>query len=142
MRIARWRWIIGAAAVAAVVAVSVLVVVLLQAIRSDPGEARVRAGCFDRTAFDQVVAKLPPPPTDVDAFDPVDAPDNIGSCRILEAYGVNGGYIFYDNEMRGFDDFGWGYFPAGPNDDLGNGSWEGPRFEQIEGPWYTWTASW
>jgi hypothetical protein len=135
MRIARWWWIIGAAA-AAVVAVSVLLVVLPQAIRS------LRTGCFDRTAFDQVVAKLPPPPTDRDAFDWVDAPDKIGSCRILSAYGVNGGYIFYDKEMRGFDDFGWGYFPAGPNDDLGNGSWEGPRFEQIEGPWYTWTASW
>ncbi|MFG3686995.1 hypothetical protein [Micromonospora sp. NPDC047740] len=102
----------------------------------------IRSGCsFDRAAFDQVVAKLPAPPTDSEAYDPVDAPSKIGSCRILGSYGVTGGYIFY-GENPGFDDSGWGYFPAGPNDDLGNSAWEAPQFEQIEGSWYTWTASW
>src|SRR5688572_3652761 len=128
MRIGRWWWLIGAA-------VFVLVVVSPHAIDSKAGGALLRTGCFDRAAFDQVVAKLPPPLTDRDAFDRVDAPDRIGSCRIRVAYGVNGGYIFYDKKMRGFNDFGWGYFPSPPNDDLGNGSWEGPRFEQLAGPW-------
>lgn len=133
MRIGRWWWIAGVTAVVAVVVATVLVVVLPQI---------VRRGCsFDRAAFDQVVAKLPPPPTDSEAYDPVDAPSKIGSCRILGSYGVKGGYIFY-GESPGFDDRGWGYFPAGPNGALGNGAWEAPQFEQIEGSWYTWTASW
>lgn len=133
MRTTRWWWIIGVTAVSAVVVATGLFVVLPQVIHP---------GCFNPAAFEEVVAKLPPPPTDRDAYDPVDGPDKIGSCRILGSYGVQGGYIFYDGESRGFDDSGWGYFPNGPNGDLGNGSWEGPQFEQIEGPWYTWTASW
>ncbi|MFD0579973.1 hypothetical protein [Dactylosporangium darangshiense] len=35
-----------------------------------------------------------------------------------------------------------GYFPDGPSDDLGNGAWEGPQFQAIDAPWYSWTASW
>ncbi|WP_141725351.1 hypothetical protein [Micromonospora pallida] len=101
-----------------------------------------RPDCFDRAAFEKVVAKLPPPPIELDAYDSVDTPDKIGSCRILSSFGVKGGYIFYDDDSSGFDDSGWGYFPNGPDGDLGNGSWEGPQFEQIEGPWYNWTASW
>jgi hypothetical protein len=101
-----------------------------------------RSDCFDRAAFDEVVAKLPPPPTEPDAFERVDVPDKIGSCGVLSSYGVKGGYIFYAEDSPGFDDSGWGYFPDGPDSDLGNGSWEGPQFEQIEGPWYRWTASW
>lgn len=100
-----------------------------------------RPDCFDRAPFDEEVTKLPPPPT-LDAFDAVDAPDKIGSCDIGASYGVKGGYIFYAVDSPGLDDSGWGYFPNGPDGDLGNGEWEGPQFEQIEGPWYRWTASW
>ncbi|MER7280166.1 hypothetical protein ABT369_37585 [Dactylosporangium sp. NPDC000244] len=134
MRVARWSWIVGIAAVDGLVVAAVLLVV--QPLPRSKG-----TGCFDRAAFDQVVARLPPPPTNQDAFDRVDAPDKIGSCRINESVGVQDGYIFYSDSM-GFDDSGWGYFPTGPNDDLGNGSWESPQFKQIDGPWYTWTASW
>jgi hypothetical protein len=133
MRITHRRRIISVAAIAVVVVATALVV-LRQVIGS---------GCFDRAAVDQVVAQLPPPPTDPNAFALIDVPDKIGSCRILEADGVNGGYIFYGNNIHlDFDDHGWGYFPAGPTADLGNGNWEGPRFTHIEGTWYTWTASW
>ncbi|TYB34797.1 hypothetical protein FXF50_26675 [Micromonospora sp. AP08] len=100
-----------------------------------------RPDCFDRAPFDEVVTKLPPPPA-LDAFDSVDAPDKIGSCDIGSSYGVKGGYIFYAVDSPGLDDSGWGYFPNGPDGDLGNGEWEGPQFERIEGPWYHWTASW
>lgn len=138
MRTAYWRWIIGVSAVAAIlVAIPVASAFVLVSPLADP-----RPDCFDRATFDEVVAKLPPPRTELDAFDLIDTPDKIGSCGISVSYGVKGGYIFYDDDSHGFDDSGWGYFPNEPDGDLGNGSWEGPQFEQIEGPWYRWTAGW
>jgi hypothetical protein len=103
--------------------------------------------CFQRAAFDTVVQGLPAPRSELSLYERIEVPHEIGPCPILVAYAVSGGYIFYADgdsgrSLMGFDDYGWGYFPASPGDDLGNGSWEGPSFKALDGPWYTWSASW
>ncbi|MGH7511095.1 MAG: hypothetical protein ACREMZ_16760 [Gemmatimonadales bacterium] len=97
---------------------------------------------FDRAAFDQVVAELPPPSGAV-YWRAVDVPAKVCGCEVTGAYAVKGGYIFYAGYgLPTFDDTGFGYFPEGPTADLENGSFEVPEFEHLEGPWYSWSASW
>ncbi|MFI2708919.1 hypothetical protein ACH495_02150 [Micromonospora sp. NPDC018662] len=137
MRRANWWWIVAIPVIS--VTLMALPAVLIVIV---PWLWNPFAMCFERASFDEVVATLPPPPTEPGAFDSVDAPDKIGSCRISSSYGVEGGYIFYATDSPGLDDSGWGYFPNGPGDGLGNGEWEGPRFDRVDGPWYHWRASW
>jgi len=73
MRPAHWRWIIGVPVVAAIgIAAAMLVAIAAApALVLVPDLQGTRSDCFDRAAFDEVVAKLPPPPTEPDAFERV-----------------------------------------------------------------------
>jgi len=115
--------------IAAVLTMIVLVLVVLQV----PRQARWAAS---REAFDLLAVEL------------ADKPDltvsgRIGWYEVNQVRHVRGGWIVYNSTGSGmFDDAGFAYLPGGPTADLGDGSWENPRFVHLGGPWYSWTASW
>jgi hypothetical protein len=89
-----------------------------------------------RPAFDQLALDI--------AADPhATVPGIVGWYHIDNLRFVPGGWIVYEPLGHGLsDDAGFAYLPAGPTADLGDGSWENPRFWHLGGPWYSWTASW
>nr|BFE57337.1 hypothetical protein GCM10020063_018630 [Dactylosporangium thailandense] len=139
------RWLIIAGMVLGILVGAMIGLGALFLAQDRAREAQAFPGCFQRAAFDAFVQGLPAPRGGEDLFEPVTVPNLIGACKIGSAYAVDGGYIFYAGEyetLLGFDDVGWGYFPGGFGTGLGNGAWEGPRFRMLDGPWYTWSASW
>jgi hypothetical protein len=42
----------------------------------------------------------------------------------------------------GLGDAGFAYLPDGPKPTLESGSFEAPSFKNLDGVWYSWTASW
>jgi hypothetical protein len=87
-------------------------------------------------SFDAAVAVLPPEP------DFVRGPAEIGSYTITSVQRVPTGVIFTELHGAVFNSAGFAYLPAGPTPDLENGSFEGPQWTSLGGPWYSWTASW
>jgi hypothetical protein len=89
-----------------------------------------------RPAFDQFAGGLAANPG-------LATPQRLGLYSVDEAQKVPGGWIVYEDGGTGlFDDAGFAYLPGGPTPNLGDGSWEGPQFRHLGGPWYAWTASW
>ncbi|MER7009102.1 hypothetical protein ABT297_39500 [Dactylosporangium sp. NPDC000555] len=126
----RWRWfVIGPV-------IGVLTVALL-AIGA-PLQLRWAAS---RDAFATVVAGHPIPPAG-SKWTNLPVPEQLGSYRIIGADWVPGGAVFYEAHGNFFDDAGFAYLPAGPTAELNTGWFEGPRFRQLGGGWYSWTASW
>lgn len=112
-------------------AVVVLVFVLL--VTGVPAQLR---WAVSRPAFDRVAVDLAVSPDTA-------TPGRIGLYNVGHVENVPGGWIIYEDGGSGFvDDAGFAYLPAGPTADLGDGSWENPRFHHLGGPWYSWTASW
>jgi hypothetical protein len=136
VRTGRVAWRFGAAPVAGVV------VVLLLATNA-PLTAR---WTMSRAGFgEQAQRVLPVGRPEVAAGDmvPVDVPGRIGAYSVSAAYLVTGGgVVFYEANGALFDDAGFAYLPKGPSPALSNGSFEGPQFRHLGGPWYAWTASW
>jgi hypothetical protein len=95
-----------------------------------------------RSAFDTVVASLPPAADTGNERSPVTVPARIGSYDITMAYRVPAGVVFHEETGNVIDDAGFAYLPDGPKPDLENGSFESPVFRHLGGPWYGWTASW
>ncbi|MGC5021853.1 hypothetical protein [Micromonospora sp. DT47] len=126
-----WPWWLPIAPVMAVVVLALLVTGV-------PLRAR---WALSRAAFETVVAEMPAS-TAATRFDRVDAPATIGGYRIISAYLVPGGVVFYEAHGAFFDDAGFAYLPGGPSPTLGNGSFESPTFRPLGGGWYRWTASW
>lgn len=54
------------------------------------------------------------------------------------------GHLFYDEYGSSLvDDGGIAYLPEGvPRHEVGNGSFEAPRFVHLAGPWYAFASSW
>ncbi|MFC4042205.1 hypothetical protein ACFO1B_27585 [Dactylosporangium siamense] len=125
----RW-WFV----VAPVIAVLTLVLLAVGA----PLRMRWSAG---RQAFAAVVAGHPIPPAGSE-WTQFDVPERLGSYRVVVAYWVPGGAVFYEGHGNLFDDAGFAYLPAGPTAELNTGLFEGPRFRSLGGGWYQWTASW
>ncbi|MFI5484278.1 MULTISPECIES: hypothetical protein [Micromonospora] len=126
-----WPWWLLVAPVLAVVTLALLVTRAPLHVRWE----------LSRGAFESVVADLPEP-TAATRRDPVEVPDRVGSYRIIRAYLVPGGVIFYEGTGAFFDDAGFAYLPGGPTPSLHNGSFESPSFQSLGDGWYRWTASW
>ncbi len=94
-----------------------------------------------RDDFDRVVEDLPARGS-FDAWAPLSVPDSVGGYEIVRAYQVGEMVILYEGEGLAFHDAGFAYLPSGPDDRLGNGSFEAPRFQSLGGRWYAWRASW
>lgn len=92
-------------------------------------------------AFARVVEQVGAPATPMEHRD-IDAPRRIGAYRILAVHRVGDAVIFHEPTGLLFDDTGFAYLPDGPFPELESVAFERPRFRHIEGPWYTWTASW
>jgi hypothetical protein len=103
-----------------------------------PLQARWALG---RGAFETVVDDLPETPIGSERT-VLHVPARLGSYRIIAAYHVPGGVLFYEANGALFNDAGFAYLPDGPTASLENGSFESPVFRHLGGPWYSWTASW
>lgn len=85
-----------------------------------------------RSAFDRAV----------DDTLPVGSERRIGSFTITTIRRVEGGVLFYEKAGSFMDDAGFAYLPGGPTPDLASGSLENPRWNDLGGGWYAFTASW
>lgn len=102
---------------------------------------RARFG-FDRGAFEEVVATLPPG-TGTDDFVAVSLRERgVGSYTITGIYRIRAGIVLYERHGCFLNDAGFAYLPRGPEGIQGNGAWESPQFRHLGGAWYAWTASW
>lgn len=126
-----WPWWLLIAPVMAVVTLALLIIRAPLHVRWE----------LSRGAFEAVVADLPEA-TESTKFDRVKVPERVGSYRIITAYRVPGGVIFYEENGAFFDDAGFAYLPGGPSRSLHNGSFESPAFSPLGDGWYRWTASW
>jgi hypothetical protein len=121
-----WSWWFVVAPVTVIVLIGLIVA-------SVPLKAR---WAFSRASFDAAAAALPP------AQDFIGGNAQIGSYRITSVERVSTGVIFTEVHGAVFNSAGFAYLPDGPTPDLENGSFEGPQFTPLGGPWYSWTASW
>jgi hypothetical protein len=90
----------------------------------------------------QAAVENAPPPTDVQNPIEFDASDWVGTYKVLFAYRVGDGAIFYEASGVGFDDAGFAYLPTGPFVEVESAGFERPQFRALGGGWYAWTASW
>ncbi len=75
-------------------------------------------------------------------WEPLDVPATLGSYRISFGDQVGLNVILSEKHGWWFDDAGFAYLPNGVDDRLASGSFEAPRFVNLGGGWYAWTASW
>jgi hypothetical protein len=68
----------------------------------------------------------------------------IGAYWITDVDWHGNGVYFYDKFGWGLVDYaGFAYLPDGPEAvPVDEASFENPRYEHLDGPWYSWTASW
>lgn len=125
-----WRWLLAPTMV-----IGAFVLVVVQA----PLLIRFELARGD---FERVAAELEPAGTFED-WERLETPESLGSYEIRVAYQVEDMVIFYEKTGSGFfDDAGFAYLPAGPDQRLGNGWFESPTFQHLSGDWYAWQASW
>jgi hypothetical protein len=94
-------------------------------------------------SFEAVVATAGPPPASESGPFPARCPKRVGLYGIRECVTFPAGYLFYDTTGAFLDDAGIAYLPRGvPDVDISPGAFESPEFNHLQGPWYTFVASW
>ena len=100
---------------------------------------QVRFG-LSRPAFDHAVRTLQDPGGGGYYFV---GSRRIGSYTIDSARRVHGGVIFDEHNGDFFDNAGFAYLPDGPTPGLANDyDFEAPVWNHLQGPWYSWIATW
>jgi hypothetical protein len=99
---------------------------------------------ISRPWFEAQVADLPPVTfSDSEDWQGRDVPPVVGLYRIESLDQAPAGVIFYEaTGSSWFDNAGFAYLPAGPQQSLATGWFEDPQFRHLGGRWYAWTASW
>lgn len=72
----------------------------------------------------------------------LDVPSRIGTFEITDGYQVGSNVILMEANGAFLNNAGFAYLPDGPDDRLGNGSFEAATFRSLGGDWYSWVASW
>jgi hypothetical protein len=115
------------------------VAVLALLVADVPLQAR---WALSRGAFEDVAESAIAPAGGSSSWAEVNVPERIGLYDVVSAVRVPQGVIFWEATGNFMDDAGFAYLPDGPAEVEANGSFESPRFHHLDGPWYTWTASW
>lgn len=94
-----------------------------------------------RPSFQQVVDTAAPAASD-EGWHRIGGLQRLGLYDVTEVYKVRDAVIFYEASGGFIDDTGFACLPSGPFPELENGGFENPRFDHLDGCWYTWSASW